>query len=106
MGWQTTPDFAARVLWKQDWGLLALRGVVRPQISYRLAFSHGHLRGDEHVGICRLDQSGLESVQERGSRPRVSVRRAQSATARGNWNGLARSGGIANRIEHTVTGRC
>jgi hypothetical protein len=33
IGWQTTPDFTGRVLWKQDWGLLALRGVVRPQID-------------------------------------------------------------------------
>ena len=33
IGWQTTPDFTGRVLWKQDWGLIALRGVVRPEIT-------------------------------------------------------------------------
>jgi len=33
VGWQETPDFTGRVLWKQDWGLLAVRGVVRPQID-------------------------------------------------------------------------
>jgi len=34
VGWQTTPDFAGRVLWRDPTiGLLALRGVVRPQIA-------------------------------------------------------------------------
>ncbi len=33
VGWQTSPDFTGRLLWKQDWGLLALRGLVRPQID-------------------------------------------------------------------------
>jgi hypothetical protein len=32
-GFSNTPDFTGRVMWKQDWGLLALRGVVRPQIE-------------------------------------------------------------------------
>jgi hypothetical protein len=32
-GFSNSPDFTGRVLWKQDWGLLALRGVVRPQID-------------------------------------------------------------------------
>jgi len=34
VGWQTVPDFAGRVLWRDPQiGLLALRGVVRPQID-------------------------------------------------------------------------
>ena len=33
VGWQTSPDFTGRLIWKQEWGLLALRGVVRPEIS-------------------------------------------------------------------------
>ena len=33
VGWQTVPDFTGRLLWKQKWGLLALRGLVRPQID-------------------------------------------------------------------------
>jgi len=32
-GWQQSPDFTGRLVWKQDWGLLALRGVARPQIG-------------------------------------------------------------------------
>jgi len=32
-GWQRSPDFTGRVLYKRDWGQLALRGVVRPQID-------------------------------------------------------------------------
>jgi hypothetical protein len=32
-GFSNTPDFTGRVQWKQGWGLLALRGVVRPQIE-------------------------------------------------------------------------
>ena len=32
-GFQNTPDFMARLSWKQKWGLLALRGLVRPQIE-------------------------------------------------------------------------
>jgi hypothetical protein len=33
IGWQYSPDFTGRLLWKQEWGLLALRGLVRPQID-------------------------------------------------------------------------
>jgi hypothetical protein len=33
VGWQTSPDLTARLVWKQEWGLLALRGVVRPQVA-------------------------------------------------------------------------
>ena len=33
IGWQYTPDFTGRLVWKQEWGLLALRGLVRPQID-------------------------------------------------------------------------
>jgi hypothetical protein len=33
VGWQDSPDFTGRVVWKQGWGLLALRGLVRPQID-------------------------------------------------------------------------
>jgi hypothetical protein len=33
VGWQWTPDFTGRLLWKQNWGLVALRSVVRPQIN-------------------------------------------------------------------------
>jgi hypothetical protein len=32
-GFSNTPDFTGRVMWKQDWGLLALRGVARPRIE-------------------------------------------------------------------------
>ncbi len=32
-GFSNTPDFTGRVQWKRGWGLLALRGVVRPQIE-------------------------------------------------------------------------
>jgi Porin subfamily len=33
IGWQYSPDFTGRLVWKQEWGLLALRGLVRPQID-------------------------------------------------------------------------
>jgi hypothetical protein len=33
VGWQDSPDFTGRLLWKQEWGLLALRSVARPQID-------------------------------------------------------------------------
>jgi Porin subfamily len=33
IGWQYSPDFTGRLVWKQRWGLLALRGLVRPQID-------------------------------------------------------------------------
>jgi hypothetical protein len=33
IGWQYSPDFTGRLVWKQGWGLLALRGLVRPQID-------------------------------------------------------------------------
>jgi hypothetical protein len=33
VGWQYSPDFTGRLVWKQEWGLLALRGLVRPQID-------------------------------------------------------------------------
>jgi hypothetical protein len=33
IGWQYSPDFTGRLVWKQEWGLLALSGLVRPQID-------------------------------------------------------------------------
>jgi Porin subfamily len=33
VGWQAAPDFTGRLLWKQKWGLLALRGLLRSQID-------------------------------------------------------------------------
>ena len=33
VGWQQTPDFTGRLMWKPSWATLALRGVVRPQIN-------------------------------------------------------------------------
>lgn len=33
VGWQQSPDITGRLLWKQDWGLIALRGLLRPQIN-------------------------------------------------------------------------
>ncbi len=33
IGWQYSPDLTGRLVWKQGWGLLALRGLVRPQID-------------------------------------------------------------------------
>jgi hypothetical protein len=33
VGWRTAPDVTGRVLYKPGWGLLALRGVLRPQIA-------------------------------------------------------------------------
>ena len=32
-GWQKSPDFTARILYKDTWGSLALRAVLRPQIN-------------------------------------------------------------------------
>ncbi len=33
VGWQKAPDFTARLLYKDTWGTLALRAVLRPQIN-------------------------------------------------------------------------
>lgn len=32
-GWNQVPDFTARLMWRQNWGMLALRSVLRPQID-------------------------------------------------------------------------
>ena len=61
IGWQYSPDFTGRLVWKQEWGLLALRGLVRPQIDLNNRGRIGNQRTVQQIHQRlwrRLDRRG------------------------------------------------